>query len=60
MKSAPEIYLTDKAKLSNLKSCIEELTEKGINIHYASNGKSSSITKEYFENQEDLQLKPNK
>ena len=57
MKSAPIIYLTDKANLSDLKSCMEELTEKGINIYCDSNGKANLITKEYLEQKEEAQLK---
>ncbi len=58
MKSSPNIFLNNIADLSDLKSCIEELTEKGIDIYYYSNDNWDIITKESLE-QEKLKLKLN-
>ena len=57
MKATPKIYLNDEADLNDLKSCIEELTEKDFMIY---DEDLNCITKEYFEKQEELQLKLNK
>ena len=54
MESTPGIFITDEANLSDLRSCIEDLTEKGIKIYCESNGKNDLITKEYFEQKEEL------